>query len=438
MGTNAPLHDSMMKALPRLAEAAVATLLSKIVVEKAAGQGARLTTRQQERIQAALRRAIRARQLDRIAIPGFTDRKLRLSLTRDDTAKVTELLNSFEKSLDDVIPKTADETAASILETLRDRWPTQSRRERIDRQAFEGRLEERWHRPVAGLGMVLTITRELAGTLARQYWPVMKPRERIVLDVLLRLHARACQVADEILTLIRAGFADGAMARWRTLHEIAVTTLYIQEKGPAAAGRYVAHDAVETLKAANMLNVHAARLGYKPWPRRSVDAMRRRVEVLKAKFGREFAAPYGWAAERPGEWVDSFAKVEEKVDLEHWRPYYKLASHYVHANPKGILLRLSAYDSDLLLTGPSNFGLADPGQNALISLHQVTSALSIAGGDALKLDSVVALKILARLTKETTSDFVEVQRQIQSEEQRERDRRRRRRLTVRKKGSRGN
>src|SRR4051812_37136287 len=41
-------------------------------------------------------------------------------------------------------------------------------------------------------------------------------------EVVTRLRARAITVADEAITLLRAGLASGAMARWRTLHELAV------------------------------------------------------------------------------------------------------------------------------------------------------------------------------------------------------------------------
>ena len=52
-----------------------------------------------------------------------------------------------------------------------------------------------------------------------------------VFFVLWRLHARSCQITMEILALLKSGFADGAHARWRTLHEIAVTALFIKQQG---------------------------------------------------------------------------------------------------------------------------------------------------------------------------------------------------------------
>jgi hypothetical protein len=43
--------------------------------------------------------------------------------------------------------------------------------------------------------------------------------------------------------------------------------------------------------------------------------------------------------------------------LDYLRPYYKLASHNVHAQPKGILFKLGlVQNQDILLAGPSNYG----------------------------------------------------------------------------------
>lgn len=41
-------------------------------------------------------------------------------------------------------------------------------------------------------------------------------------DALIQMHARALQISNEILVLLKSGYADGAYSRWRTLHELTV------------------------------------------------------------------------------------------------------------------------------------------------------------------------------------------------------------------------
>lgn len=80
-----------------------------------------------------------------------------------------------------------------------------------------------------------------------------------------------------------------------------------------------------------------------------------------------------------------------------------MASHNVHANPKGVFFKLGLLEeSDILLAGPSNAGLSDPGQSAAIALLQVTTTLCVLNPD---IDSIVGQKILARLTDEACQLF---------------------------------
>ncbi len=69
-------------------------------------------------------------------------------------------------------------------------------------------------------------------------------------------------------------------------------------------------------------------------------------------------------------------QIQDAIHIEHWRPYYRMASHAVH--PSATFLRFSLgapSDSPILLAGVSNVDLFDPGQGALLSLGHATAAL---------------------------------------------------------------
>jgi len=247
-----------------------------------------------------------------------------------------------------------------------------------------------------------TITRELGRQLAAQYSgePDGLPH------VLVRLHARA----DEVLTLLQAGFADAAMARWRTLHEIAVTSLFLQERGETAAERFIAHEAIDALKAARLHQRHARRLGLTRLHRRDVDRLKRIVKKRIATFGPGFKSSYGWAANGPNDHVRGFDDVEKRTSLSHWRPSYKSASHQVHATPNATFECIAIYGRDGFLGGRSMLGVADPGQRTAISLNQATAALATCGKSGSTFDTVLTLKILSLACTETINDFLEAHR----------------------------
>jgi hypothetical protein len=53
----------------------------------------------------------------------------------------------------------------------------------------------------------------------------------------------------EIIVLLENELADGAMARWRTLHEITTVAILIEKYGEDVAERYVNNQIVESKKA---------------------------------------------------------------------------------------------------------------------------------------------------------------------------------------------
>jgi hypothetical protein len=161
------------------------------------------------------------------------------------------------------IPKTAGDQAAFVLKRLTAAWPTQDRLQQRDFRGFQTRLLERWGRALGELDMLITISREFGGQVATA---VLRPEFKAphLAEVLIRLHARACQIASEVHVLLSAGYADGAMARCRTLHEIAVVGFFVQEHGEETAARYLAHDVIESWRAAVDFNKHARALKILP------------------------------------------------------------------------------------------------------------------------------------------------------------------------------
>ncbi len=99
----------------------------------------------------------------------------------------------------------------------------------------------------------------------------------------------------------------------------------------------------------------------------------------------------------------NFYTLEAAVGIEHLRPYYRMASHNVHANPKGINFRLGLSDgTEMFLSGPSNYGLSDPGQGIAITLGQINVSLLRA---RLNLDGLVYSKVLMKFVELVQNGF---------------------------------
>jgi hypothetical protein len=109
----------------------------------------------------------------------------------------------------------------------------------------------------------------------------------------------------------------------------------------------------------------------------------------------------------------TFAGVEETVSFKFLRSFYKMANNNVHSGAKGMLHRLGMYNQNtVMLAGPSNYGLADPGQNTAYSLFQVSMTLT---NFESYLEDTVYIGIGMDMLDLIGEEFVRVQREIELE-----------------------
>ena len=302
--------------------------------------------------------------------------------------------------------------AQPILEQLKRDAPSMLRNCRRERRSFESNLARAWRKPLDLLEMLLAIALEAGDEFNHEFRAAASEEQNYVFEVLTRLHARACQITSEILALLRSGYADGAHARWRSLHEIAVIGFFIKSSGNEVAERYLLHDAIESYKAARQYQEHCTRLGYESLSEEEFNEIESTYQHLISRFGPSYKGDYGWAAPVIGNDRPTFRDIEKKVELDHLRPSYRLASHNVHANPKGVFFKLGLYpgSQDILLAGPSNTGLADPGHGTAISLGQITVALLTTKPN---IDRLVICDTLMRLEQEIGEELLETQKSLE-------------------------
>jgi hypothetical protein len=321
-----------------------------------------------------------------------------LSFDDADGEELARVINQFlEIQLPILVPAVAERISKMTLRDLKQRWAEEQRLQQEDLSEFRARMEETWGKPLGQLRMLLTIAREWCGETrgeSDKAGTQDKPRLR---KLMVRFLVRSCQVTDEIICLLENGFADGAMARWRTLHEIGVVAAVVSKHGEEIAERYHAHQAVESKRAMSKYLACYKRLGYRPLGARAVKAIEKRYDSAIAKYGKSFKSDYGWAAYHLNKEVPTFADLEAAAGYAHMRAHYQMGNDNVHAGIKSMYSRLGLLtDYDSLLAGRSNAGLADPGQNAAHTLTQVAVLVCLSP----KLDDIVAAKIMERLRDE--------------------------------------
>ena len=390
-------------------------LLVDLLVRTLTDKGISLNTSQRATLRAELERHNWSNLEFRLTTDG-KNRTIVLDIADVDLSRIETHFDRVVRSLPETIESTTDEIASRTYRVLDRKWRAEQRRQRRDRTQFSRRLYRRWQEPLGQLERLIVVVSEVSAIVNHRLRQQRSQSKPFAVEVQTRLHARACQIAREVLTLLSAGFADGAMARWRALHEVAVVSLFIGSDEDLAE-RYRLHEAPESLRAARQYKHHTDRLGLEPLEEEEIVMLERDVARLNDRFGCGYSTDYGWAAKRlrrPGGKV-TFGQIEEAAQLGHFRPYYRFASHNVHANPKGVFFRLGLIEQfGTLLAGASNYGLADPGQNTAISLGQATTALASLEPT---LDDIVALKVVLLMMDQIPESFARVQRDIEDEEE---------------------
>ena len=327
-------------------------------------------------------------------------KELRNSASSEE--ELRKLANKLPGQIDSVISELPHQILSSIKAAAE-----QGLKERRTMHAeFVKRNVVRWKEGFDLLELLIEIATEAGESFNSRLRVEAVTQGDITFDVVVRLHAKGCLISKEILALLKNGYADGAHARWRALHEISATAMFLAIHGVEATQSYIDFEFVEAYKGATQLNKYEDRLNATGFNKEELTRFRQQYERVLEKHGKEFGKPYGWARPFLPKGKPTFFALEEAIGLDHWRPYYKWASQNVHANIKAIRysLGLSEATEDILQAGPSNSGMTDPAHSTAISLTHLTCTTLFLSPN---LDGLVAAKMLLALSDEVGDSFAQ-------------------------------
>jgi hypothetical protein len=258
--------DTLQQSLNQVLEGIPAILLQKLIAKKLQKQGLPPSK--------DLSKKLAEHILSKTSKPfKYKSRKYsgRISLAFNE-ADADEISNAFDRFIEEQLPKllpdVAHRVSKIVFKRLMSSWQAERAQQETDLAGFRQRMEETWGKPLGQLRMLLTMSREWCQWAHTRYESKKIGKNNRLRKILIRLLVRGCQVTDEIICLLENGFADGAMARWRTLHEIAVVAAVISQYGEAIAERYMDHQAIESKRALDKYLGCYKDLGYRPLPAR--------------------------------------------------------------------------------------------------------------------------------------------------------------------------
>lgn len=279
-------------------------------------------------------------------------------------------VNSDDKAYTEFFQTFVSDTSQEIIKTLNELSNSYLDKENIQTEQFVSRNIIRWKVLFNLFNLLIKCCTESIEIFLERNKDNL---ENSLFKTLIQLHAKACLLSNEILWLCKGGYADGAHARWRSLHEVACISLFIVKHGEDCAKSYIAHSTIDDInfykEYENYKDRIKMRFNY------DKELINQKFKELTELFGSNFKNHYGWAEKffdqkhRVG-----FASIEKNVGLDHFKPFYKWSSQSIHAVSLNLQqnLAMSEANQNFLLTGSSDSGMSLPISSAAISLSILT------------------------------------------------------------------
>lgn len=319
-----------------------------------------------------------------------------------------------------------DEITEVIFLTLKQSMYEMLEQERLVNMGFTSRLKQRWLSPISKLDALIMISEEICTDSIDTTKEIQREDDgtantSLKYFVIMKLLSKIIVTSKEVSYLLKGGFADAAISRWRTIHEINTTVQILSElyedkdKINKLLLRYNDSIVIEQFKEMKK-TLHL--------DKKSIEyiELKKETDSILRKYGSDFYRSYEWARPlfpdyNPKKSI-TFKILEKLAQNQYLEHYYQQANYQIHASPSGVFNSLGEIGDDrvsypVYIFGPSNYGLSIPGQLTTISILNAISAFLLTTAD---IDHVIQVKILQRFSDEILEEFNQIQQDIVSEE----------------------
>ena len=246
-----------------------------------------------------------------------------------------------DRKIERIYSALIEQMTKDCISDLHDNLYERVLRERANNAQFIVHNEQIWQKGFVASEMMYLIVLDAAESYKEIFNELPDDKKQEVqfrYTAICQLHGRACQQYLEILCLLKAGFADGAFARWRSMYELCVVAQFIKDNEEIVAKAY--------------------------WG----DSLQKNTKE------------YRWARKAP-----RFAQCEEAISfrdlldacdpiIAKWKKQYGLSNKIIHASPQGTFARLGKPQNlDIVAVGPSDYGLSMPAVNSAIALSIISA-----------------------------------------------------------------
>jgi Family of unknown function (DUF5677) len=302
-----------------------------------------------------------------------------------------------------------------VLQELREKWHLAKENDAHSAVDIGKAIEARWGNQLSDLGLLIELCQNIGSKFHRSYLSEKSGLFSARSEALAKLHIRGCRIAQEVLVLMAQGFAEGALARWRSLFEIMVIAALLSKADEILPERWLAHESIDQKRTMDKQHEYVKTLGLEPTEFPETKRINNDYNSVIERYGNNFDNDYGWAAgqlnfgKRP-----TFSDLQRRVGDEAEAYFVKLAQLAVHGSAMASTGLFHRGDTDPLIPGYRGEQLELVGANMAQTLLRLSCLLI---PEPWGFDDMIEIQILLRLRNDVVEGLYRKSDQIEENSQ---------------------
>ena len=328
--------------------------------------------------------------------------------------KIDEKCKTDPNYINELYKKYIENEAKNLFHSLDKTKRKELLKLRKQDKKFNKYLYKCWKNPIDYLETLIEITEESAVSIYETFYEQAIKDNNFLFFALQSIHARSLLISRECLALIKTGYPDSALSRWRTLFELSVISEFLYTKeSQDLCERYIDYQHIQEYVDEDCLRKE----GNKDYTDDAFEILKSDYDNLLTKYGEYFvkSSSYGWASNFLKKKKVTFKDLVDNTNKKKLYCYYKLSSTYIHGNHKANVRSLGIIPNleTVHLSGSSNYGLSIPMQNVAISLTQISTYFLLTYSNP---DVSITIFTMHHLLNHIMSEACNTQERIESEQ----------------------
>lgn len=377
------------------------TMIPRIILEELNGEGIHLNDKDNKKIQKIL-------ELDGLLTLNLPDDIT--TITRFETIEevnayiksvIDNSLNVYKDFLENSLPEKADDITSKgadiLFNSLEKNKEGMLKSNLSNHTVVCDQISFLWGDSLDSLETIIKIVTESIDELSR-----IEDQNDFKLNTLVPLYIRMIHTSNEILCLLKNGFADGALARWRTLHELSVTSRLLCQADEYTCEKYLAYQVIDEFYLFKATIDFSSSSLTEDEKKFCIDK-EKEIEYFKEKYGENFknGKQWNWASTLLKKNNCTFRDIETFVSMSHCRPAYKKACEITHAGASGNHNRLGSFSNELI-ENSSVWGINSAGINTSLTLTDTFVGIL---SEYPSLQNIIHIKIISKYNDQVIENF---------------------------------